>query len=42
MEVVEPYVLGHKQLIVEQNPGRGEGWVAKKYMKEFNNLFKDL
>ena len=41
MEVVEPYVLEHKQLIVQQNPGRGEGWVAKKHMKEFNNWFKD-
>jgi len=26
---------------VQQNPGRGEGWVAKKHMKEFNNWFKD-
>ena len=41
MELVEPYVLKHKQLIVQQNPGRGEGWVAKKHMKEFNNWFKD-
>ena len=41
MEVVEPYVLKHKQLIVQQNLGRGEGWVAKKHMKEFNNWFKD-
>ena len=37
MEVVEPYVLKHKQLIVQQNSGTGEGWVAKKHMKEFNN-----
>ena len=41
MEVVEPYVLEHKQLIVQQNPGRGECWVAKKHIKEFNNWFKD-
>ena len=41
MEVVEPYVLKHKQLTVQQNLGRGEGWVAKKQMKEFNNWFKD-
>ena len=41
MELVEPYVLKHKQLIVQQNPRRGEGWVAKKHMKEFNNWFKD-
>ena len=41
MEVVEPYVLEHKQLIVQRNPGRGDGWVAKKHMKEFNNWFKD-
>ena len=41
MEVVEPYVLEHKQLLVQQNPERGEGWVAKKQMKEFNNWFKD-
>ena len=34
MEVVVPYVLEHKELIVQQNPGRGEGWVAKKHMKE--------
>ena len=37
MEVVEPYVLKHKQLIVQQNPGRGEDWVTKKHMKELNN-----
>jgi len=41
MEVVEPYVFKHKQLIVQQNPERGEGWVAKKHMKELNNWFKD-
>ena len=37
MEVVEPYVLKHKQLIVQQNPGIGEDWVTKKHMKELNN-----
>ena len=26
---------------MQQNLGRGEGWVAKKHMKEFNNWFKD-
>jgi len=41
MEVVEPYVLKHKQLIMQQNPRRVEGWIAKKHMKEFNNWFKD-
>ena len=41
MEVVEPHVLKHKQLLVQQNPGRGDTWVAKKHMKEFNNWFKD-
>ena len=41
MEVVEPYALEHKQLIVQQNLGRGEDWVTKKHMKEFNNWFKD-
>ena len=41
MELVESYVLMHKQLIVQQYPGRGDGWVAKKHMKEFNNWFKD-
>ena len=40
MEVVEPYVLEHKQLLVQQNPKRGEGWVAKRHIKEFNNWFK--
>ena len=37
MEVVEPYVLEHKWLLVQQNPERGEGWVAKRHIKEFNN-----
>ena len=41
MEVVEPYALEHKQLIVQQNSVRGEGWVAIRHMKEFNNWFKD-
>ena len=41
MEVVEPYVLEHKQLIVQQNSMRGEGWVAIRHLKEFNNWFKD-
>jgi len=40
-EVVEPYVLEHKQLLVQQNPERGDAWVAKKRMREFNNWFKD-
>ena len=41
MEVVEPYVLEHKQLLVQQNPERDDAWVSKKHMKEFNNWFKD-
>ena len=41
MEAVEPYVLEHRQLLVQQNPERGDTWVAKKHMKEFNNWFKD-
>ena len=41
IEVVDPYVLEHKQLLVQQNLGRGDGWIAKKHMKEFSNGFKD-
>ena len=37
IKVVELYVLEHKYLLVQQNPRRVEGWVAKKHMKEFNN-----
>ena len=25
---------------MQQNPKRGEGWVAKRHIKEFNNWFK--
>jgi len=39
--VVEPYVLEHKQLLLQQNPERGDAWLAKKHMKEFNSWFKD-
>jgi len=41
MEVVEPYVLEHKQLLVQQNPDRDDAWVSKKHMKEFNNWLKE-
>lgn len=41
MEVVEPYVMEHKQMLAEQNSERGEAWVAKEHMKRFTMWFKD-
>jgi hypothetical protein len=37
---VDPYIEEHMEILRQQNPHRGEAWLARAHMSEFNNWFK--
>ena len=41
MSEVSPYIDEHKQLLLQENPGQTEAWLAKQHMQRFNTWFQD-
>jgi len=38
---VATYIDEHKELLLRENPGRNEAWIARAHMKSFNIWFRD-
>ena len=38
---VEPYIKEHMEMLRQQNPHRGEAWLARAHMSGFNIWFRD-
>ena len=42
MSEVSEYIKKHKEQLREDNPQRGEAWLAKEHMNKFNIWFRDM